>query len=466
MKKIRFLIPLIVMAALATTGVALEKFCLLPATQTVAPASTLPAARTAVQNTSQTAVQTTPQTAAETTPQTKVRQNTDTDMVAINGITVNRKKLIDNLDKTTDETISYVYSQSPNNITIGNLYEGYFSDPGKPELFVIFKLLGMPHAGGLDCSVTALYDKSTLDLITQKTFPYDECKFSVMKDVKQRSHLLFVGSTTYQGRSQYIVQLYKPGKAWEKLYSAEPPVISELLDDENNIKYELSDDGSVWVYRPVSFDAESQQFKWGHEYNLVWNKDTCTLDETVPETYTDAGGNKVVYAVSVSPDGKYAISLIRDSCRMFLYDTDKNILAGEFDMPAQDYGFLWSPDNKKVCVTRTARIWIESSIVDAVSLKAADITFAQVLDAFKSSGIKLAFKLHEVRPDPYIAPIEWSPDGQKILMSYQCMDSVYRRQNGTFVYDTRTGKISRLAQNKADPECGNLTVPKPKDFKW
>ncbi|HEX2944538.1 MAG TPA: hypothetical protein VHT96_01120 [Clostridia bacterium] len=495
MKKIRFLIPLIIIAALAITVFALEQPRLLTTAQTVAPAATQSAEQTTVQITSQTVAypvtqpasakstvqptgqettqptaQTTTQTTAQTTTQPAAQptaaQNTTTDIVAINGISVDRKRLIDNLDKTTDETINYAYGQSTDNITIGNVYEGNFSDSGKPELLVIFKLLGMPHAGGLDCSVTALYDRNTLELISQKTFPYDECKFAVHSDNKQRGYLLFVGSTTYQGRSQYILLLYRPGGNWEEVFSAKPRVISELLDDENNIKYELKDDGSVWVYRPASFDEESHQFKWRHVYSLVWNMDTCTLDETVPKTYTDADGNKVVDAVSVSPDGKYAISVIHESGRVFLYDIEKNMLAGEFYMPAQDFGFLWSPNSKRVCVTRTARVWIESSVIDAVSLKSAHITAKEVLDAFSSAHIKLDYNLNDNRPDPYITPIEWSPDGKKILMFYQWTDTEYNRQSGIFIYNTVSGGISRMTRNEAEAEGGNLPYVKPYKFKW
>ncbi len=498
MKRMYFLIPVIIIAALAVTALVTARLWLHADTvyetnadggaaqttteQTMvqteaqttllasAPATGSTAASTAVPTTDPasgpTVVPTATPTIAPTAAQDSTLQNTDGDTVTINGITVNRRKLIYNLDKVTDETVSYVYNQSPDNITIGKVYEGSFFNAGKPGLLIIFKLLGMPHAGGLDCSVAALYDKNTLELISQKTFPYDDCHFTVYRDNKQKGYLLFVGSTTYQGRSQYVLQLYKPGKSWEKIYSAEPPVISELLDDENNIKFELKDDGSVWVCKPVSFDEESQQFNWRHVYNLVWNKDTCTLDDMVPKTYRDAGANMVVDAVSVSPDGRYAISVIPESFRVLIYDTVKNVLAGEFDMLAQDYGFLWSPDSKKVCVTMAAREWIECSVIDAGTLKSADITSKEVLDTMRDSGMELDYKLNDNRPDPYIAPIEWSPDGQKILLSYQWTDTLYNRQNGTFVYNTSSGKISRITANKADTEGGNLPVAKPKDFKW
>lgn len=485
MKKFSFLIPAILLAVLAVTALVTAGLRLHADTvyesdpeavaaqttaetevQTTVQTTVQAEAQTTAQITAETEVQTTTETTAPTTAPNSTPQNTEADTVTINGITVNCKKLINNLDKTTDETVNYVYSQSPDNIKIGNVYEGSFSDTGKPELLVIFKLFGMPHAGGLDCSVAALYDKNTLELISQKTFPYDDCSFTVHRDNKQKGYLLFVGSTTYQGRSQYFLQLFKPVKSWKKVYSAEPPVINELLDDENNIEFELKDDGSVWVFKPVSFDEESRQFKWRHVYDLVWNKDTCTLDEAASKIYRDAGGNKVVDAVSVSPDGKYAISVIPERYRVLVYDTEKNVLAGEFDMLAQNYGFLWSTDNKKVCVTRTARVWIECSIIDAVLLKSADITSKEVLNAIKNSGIKLDYKLNDSRPEPYIAPIEWSPDGQKMLMSYQWTDTGYNRQNGTFVYDMGLGTISQITVNKADAEGGNMQVTKPENFKW
>lgn len=375
---------------------------------------------------------------------------------------INPQILIQNLDKVTDETINYAYKQSPDNIAVGSMVEGFFTDSGKPELLVIFKLLKMPHAGGLDCSVAAVYDRSTLGIITQKVFQYDECHFNILKDEAQKGYLLFTGSSTYQGYSQYTLGLWKPGKTWTDL----SPVKSYAGD---NKKSEWKNDGSIWVSRPVYENAETHEITWLHEYNLIWNETTHILEENIPAKYKDEAGNPNVDAVSVSPDGKYAISTQLDKAKVLVYDIKKNALASSFELLAQDYGFMWSPDNSKVCVTKTARVWIDVSFIDVNSMKAADMpTVDKILNTFGKNGIKLNYELNKNRPDPYISPIEWSPDSKRILLFYQWTDSNYIRQNGTFVFEVATGEISRISQNKTEvgQEGGNIPAAKPDGFKW
>lgn len=364
--------------------------------------------------------------------------------------------LIRNLDKVTDETIRYAYENSAENIVVENMYGGDFTGSGKPELLVIFKLLKMPHAGGLDCSVTAVYDRASLDIITQKTFQYDECKFEIVKDETNKSYLLFAGSVTYQGYSQYSLGLWKAGKTWSNLYPSDP---------SNNIrKFELRGNGTVWVSRFEHISPETQEVVWLHEYDLAWNPKTCTLDESIPFTYRDENGNPNVNAVSVSPNEKYAIVTQPDKYKVRIYDALNNTLYADFEMLAQDYGFLWSPDSKKVCVTRAARIWISSGIIEVDGKRAYDLA-ASTYD-FKAKGVKLNYELDQNRPDPYITPIEWSPDSLKLLMFYQWTDSDKNRQSGTFVFDVASGGISKITQNKADPEGGNIPAQKPVGFKW
>lgn len=376
---------------------------------------------------------------------------------------IDNKLLIENLDKVSDETISYVYQESPDNITVGSIFEGLFTDSGKPELLVIFKLLKVPHAGGLDCSVAAVYDRSTLNIITQNTFHYDECKFSVLTDDAQESFLLFVGSTTYQGYSQYALGLWKPGDTWEMIFPKDPAYM-------NNKKFELKKDGAVWVSRPVydtSGDDTLADIMWLHEYNLEWNKAAHIFDEVIPSIYKDTNRIPNVDAVSVAPSGKYAISTVLSEYKVLVYDTEKNTLDSEFELPAQDYGFLWSPDSSKVCVTMVARIWISVSIIAVDSHKIIELpTIAEVIDTFKKENVIVDYVLNENRPDPYLAPVEWSPDSNELLIFYQWTDNKQNRQNGTFAFNVDTGVLSRITQNQAVQEGGNLPVERPEGFNW
>lgn len=384
-------------------------------------------------------------------------------VTAVKAMDIESRLFIEKLDKDSDETIRYVHQDSPGNITVDRIYDGYFTDSGSPELLVIFKLLKVPHAGGLDCSVAAVYDRETLDIISQKTFPYDECKFTILTDDKQKSYLLFIGSTSYQGNSQYTLGLWKPGKTWDLLF----PAGSSYMD---NKRFDLKDNGVIWVSHPVydtSGALPTPDIKWLHEYNLVWNKTMNNLEKVIPETYKDADGNMNVDAVSISPNGKYAISTIHDGCEVLVYDTVKNTLSAHFELLAQEYGFLWSADSSKVCVTRAARIWKEVSIIDAEAGKMIEFpSVAEIINIFKEKGAKIDYTLNENRPDPYLTPMEWSPDNNKLLIFYQWTDTNYNRQSGTFVFHTHSGTISRIVQNKVDREHDNLQAKKPVGFKW
>jgi hypothetical protein len=368
---------------------------------------------------------------------------------------VDESVLIRNLDKT-DEIIGPMYKESPENLVVGDLYDGNFTGSGKPELLVIFKMLNLPHAGGLDCSIAAVYDRATLDIITQRTFPYDECKFKAVEDEEQNSYLLFAGSTTYQGYTQGYMELWKPGRVWEELLQYGKVELRNRL-------YQLREDGSVGVFWAADLLSESGEVVWRHEYNLVWNKKTRKFDVSIPEEYRDEKGDPNVDTVSTSPDGKYAVSVIHDSYRVLLYDTETNKLSGNFELLAQDYGFLWSPDSTKVCVTKTARIWIESSVIDAKTKKVTELP--PLYQAFQKKGARLGYTLNENRPDPYIRPVEWAPDNRRLLLFYEWTDSDYKRQNGTFVLDTESGAVSRIVQN-AEAEGEHLTPEKPEGFQW
>lgn len=380
------------------------------------------------------------------------------------------KLLIDKLDKTSDETIRYVYNISHDNIKVENTYEGNFTGSGKTELLVVFKLLDVPHAGGLDCHVAAVYDKTTLELVAQRNFPADKCWFDILKDNKGRSYLLFSGTTTYQGNTSYMLMLFKPGKDWEQLLPQEYSVYSQY-----NYKYEytLLNNGLVGVSEPVYNPEDNNAApEMKRKYLLRWDPDTASLNNFTPETFLDGEGKNYFEAYSVSPDGRYAVVShewggFDEGSYILLYDIRGNRLAGKYDMLAMHFGFLWSPDSRKVCISRLARLWVEISILeigDSNAIKVADSINAY--DLFKSMGIKLGYSLSKSRPDPAYTPIEWSPDSKKLLVFYQWNDMEMNPQGGTFVYDVKKKTVSHILQNRYDPNVDNLVPKKPEGFKW
>lgn len=375
--------------------------------------------------------------------------------------------LVERLDKASDETISYVYGHSPDNIKVDRIYGGDFTGAGKNELLVIFKLLDLPHAGGLDCSVAAVYDRETLGLIAQKTFPADECRFDVVRDNKGRGYLLYSGTTTYQGNSAHALQLFKPGKDWEQIphsYGAYP--------NSGQFGYTLLSDDMVSVSRAIfKTDGSGEGPEWKREYLLRWDPETASLKNYIPDTYLDSDGKNYFDIFSVSPDGKYAVVPhewgFDEEEYVLLYDIRENRLVKKYDAPAQYMGFTWSPDSKKVCISMLARIWTDISVLtieeDKVTSLMNDI---KVFERFRAQGVKLDYKLDDNRPDPAYDILEWSPDSKKLLVFYQCTDTKRNRQSGTFIYDIAKKSIYNIRQNDPASEGGNLSPEKPEGFRW
>ena len=172
------------------------------------------------------------------------------------------------------------------------------------------------------------------------------------------------------------------------------------------------------------------------------------LDMVIPKVYKNQNGSTNVDMLSVSPDGKYAISSIVEQGKVLIYDTLKNTLAASFDLLAQDYEFLWSQDSTKVCVVQIARVWKTVSILDIASEKIIESpSVTEIKNAIKENGMELNYIMNENRSDPYITPIKWFSDNTKILLSYQWTDSEYMRQSGTFVFDVDSLSISDITQN-------------------
>lgn len=382
-----------------------------------------------------------------------------------NGKVINSNDLIRNLDKTTDETIKYVYNQLPNNIKIECIYEGGFSNPTYSELLVIFKFSPGTHVAGLDFSVAAIYNRNTLDLVSQQSFTSDECHFDLVKDVNKVAYLIYSGTTTYQGHSTCTLQLLNLSKNWEQLLPQEKSIYGEDL-----YKFELVSNGLISVLEPEFLDNDVVE--WKKKYYLKWNEKTSQLEDFIPETLSDTKNHKFFDIASTSPNGKFAIVShewgFDDDSYILIYDIAQNKLVSKYNILAQELGYSWSPDSKKVCVTRFARIWIDTCIVDMnensiVSIMDDDL--AGYLK-FQEQGIKFAYKIRDFRPDPYIQLCEWSPDSKELLMLYQWTDSEDNRQSGNFVLSLDKKAVSKITQNKPNPEGGNIEPTKPKGFKW
>lgn len=167
-----------------------------------------------------------------------------------------------------------------------------------------------------------------------------------------------------------------------------------------------------------------------------------------------------------SPDGKHAISAGNNGYQVLLYKDINKSDAKSIEIVGLDYKFLWSPGSNKVCIAYRGRIWSDFCIIDVNTESVLERpTIDSIIKQLKANGVKISYELNENRPDPYLTPIEWSPDNKNILIFYQWADKEFKAQNGVFIYDTETKRASRMIQNPP-AESGPVEVKIPDDFQW
>lgn len=98
------------------------------------------------------------------------------------------------------------------------LYYGSFSHEAANEIFVVCKLLNMPHVGGLDRKAGILLDADTLQLVAYSEFPFDETVINCLQTSDGRSRILVLGTSVNQGMRAQRVYFYGiEGDQWVKL---------------------------------------------------------------------------------------------------------------------------------------------------------------------------------------------------------------------------------------------------------
>ena len=119
-----------------------------------------------------------------------------------------------------------------------------------------------------------------------------------------------------------------------------------------------------------------------------------------------------------------------------------------FEVVGRDKEIVWAPNNTKAYITYMGRIWADFCVIDAIKGTLIDHPMVEDI-VWKEKTIR--YKLNHDRPDPYLFPIEWSPESNKILVGYQWTDSEYNIQNGYFINNIEQNNIkikSRISHSK------------------
>lgn len=180
----------------------------------------------------------------------------------------------------------------------------------------------------------------------------------------------------------------------------------------------------------------------------------------------------------ISPDGRYAVraniqenlededGLIYSIFDVQLYDSAEKTLLCTYHIIGRDFRFLWSPDSKYIAAAYSGRTWTAFSILDVKRhYEFSRPSLSGILGSFKSAGEEIGYEFNLNRPDPYVTPLEWSPDSTRLLVSYQVRDAGYQTQSGLFIYNLAEGTYTDLLQSPPS-EADRVEVKKPEDFTW
>lgn len=134
-------------------------------------------------------------------------------------------------------------------IVIDRIYCGSFSQADKKEAFVVFKILGTSHVGGLGRKEGVIVDLTSLEVIAYRSFPYDEVCFSCLENSNEQTRILMIGTVTYQGISTQDVCLL--GIAENEWVNLPLMAVEEMLDEEHFF-YASEDSLLVTYMHPAS----------------------------------------------------------------------------------------------------------------------------------------------------------------------------------------------------------------------
>lgn len=157
-------------------------------------------------------------------------------------------------------------------LTFHSITYGSFTESDSSEMLVLFKVKDVPHVGGLDRTIAAIYDANTYLLKSQKTFVADYVSLQLLTDKNQRKNILYIGSVTYQGYTAYSMELFEiEGDRWlSKAISSEAFMENDAYAYTNEILQVF--DLSYSDHTPV----------YDYKYTLYWDSTEATFRREMP----------------------------------------------------------------------------------------------------------------------------------------------------------------------------------------
>lgn len=185
------------------------------------------------------------------------------------------KKLLEILrnDKTVAEQVvfhGYNDFESGEKLYFGELFEGYFSNSGKPEKLALFNV-GTSHAGGDDAHVVAVFNEAGDKLISARRFSDDDFVYRFFTGDNHQTRFLHAGTWSSSDLYEECNLGFYDMTRWKQLlphpYKRATDVMIRLRADgtvvvdkyiEDKSGYQLSAFMPEWVYE---FDPKTNNMK-------------------------------------------------------------------------------------------------------------------------------------------------------------------------------------------------------------
>lgn len=129
-------------------------------------------------------------------------------------------------------------------LKLDTIYYGSYTSEDIAEVMAIFKVLGVPHAGGFDRTIVAVYNADSLEIVTQKTFAADAVSIYFLNGYMNKiKYILVISDDTHNGYSSYNAELYS---LWDGTWTAKSMPID---NSDNNLAYAITNDSILHIFK-------------------------------------------------------------------------------------------------------------------------------------------------------------------------------------------------------------------------
>ena len=189
------------------------------------------------------------------------------------------EELISQIDWTLDDYLESIDAdQGAKNdlITLRSLTPGHFSSNTSDELLALF-CVDAVHGAGLDRTIAAIYDRTSLKIMTQHSFISDKVSLYILPGSSQGDSFLYIGCTTNQGESSYYIdRLELQGKEWVSI----PIDDVQNQDQSQNYCYTFAsgaEDAYITVFTLSYPDFPMKEPELNYKYSLYWDQFSQTF---------------------------------------------------------------------------------------------------------------------------------------------------------------------------------------------